>query len=559
MPLRAARRPVVIPLSSSASTPALRATALSRAYGDRRVLTDLSFAVDPGHRLGLVGENGIGKSTLLRLLAGVEEPDTGEVGRPADLAYLAQEPPFGADDTLDDVIGAALSEVRVIAAELESAAAALADGTAESATRYDLALAHAESAEVWDADARAQRVLAGLGLGGLDPSRRSGSLSGGQRSRLALAAVLVRRPRAVLLDEPTNHLDDDAADFLAGALAELPGAVVLASHDRVFLDEVVTEILDLDPGVDGPRVTGGSYTDFRAAKRIAREQWEQRWLAEREELSALRASVAPDGKARQVVHGRPMQDRNKMAYGRHGDIVQQQVGRRVRNAQRRLTELEREQVRKPPRELRFTAALTGATGREGTLVSVRDAVVPGRVTVPALDVHPDTALLVTGPNGSGKSTLLHLLAGDLEPSTGTAWRAKGVTVALLEQDVGLAEDDRSPRAVYELVTERLADPVPLQELSLVAPRDLDRPLRELSVGQRRRVVLALLVAQTPDVLLLDEPTNHISLALADELGDALRTAPGAVVVASHDRWLRRRWHGATVEVVDGRLVPTLSA
>ena len=521
------------------------------------MLTDLSFAVDPGHRLGLVGENGIGKSTLLRLLAGVEEPDTGEVHRPSDLAYLAQEPPFGESATVDEVIGAALSEVRALAAELESAASALADGTPESATRYDRALAHAEAAEVWDADARAQRVLAGLGLGDIDGARTSGSLSGGQRSRLALAAVLVRRPRAVLLDEPTNHLDDDAADFLAGALSELPGAVVLASHDRVFLDEVVTGILDLDPGVEGPRVIGGSYSDFRVAKRVAREQWQQRWLAEREELSALRASVAPDGKARQVVHGRPMKDRNKMSYGRHGDFVQQQEGRRVRNAQRRLTELEREQVRKPPRELRFAAPLTGATRRDGTLISVRDAVVPGRVRVPALDVHADTALLITGPNGSGKSTLLHLLAGDLTPATGTAWRAKGASVALLEQDVGLAQDDRTPRAVYELVTERLSDPVPLQELGLVAPRDLDRPLRELSVGQRRRVVLALLVAQTPDVLLLDEPTNHISLALADELGDALRSAPGAVVVASHDRWLRRGWHGAELSVVDG--APTLSA
>lgn len=546
---------------SSATTPVLRASGLSRAYGDRRVLTDLSFAVDPGHRLGLVGENGIGKSTLLRLLAGVEEPDTGDVARPADLAYLAQEPPFGAEATVAEVIGDALAEVRDIAAALESAAEALADGTPEAATRYDQALAHAEAAEVWDADARAQRVLAGLGLGDLEPGRRSGAMSGGQRSRLALAAVLVRRPRAVLLDEPTNHLDDDAADFLAAALAELPGAVVLASHDRVFLDEVVTEILDLDPGLDGPRVVGGTYTDFRAAKRIAREQWQQRWLAEREELSALRAAVAPDGKARQVVHGRPMKDRNKMSYGIHGDSVQQQAGRRVRNAQRRLDELEREQVRRPPRELRFASALTGRVQHDGTLISVRDAVVPGRISVPALDVHPDTALLVTGPNGSGKSTLLHLLVGDLAPATGTAWRAKGVTVALLEQDVGLATDDRTPRAVYDLVTERLTAAVPLQELGLVAPRDLDRPLRDLSVGQRRRVVLALLVAQTPDVLLLDEPTNHISLALADELGEALRTTPGAVVVASHDRWLRRRWHGDQIEVVDGRLraVPTLGA
>jgi macrolide transport system ATP-binding/permease protein len=398
-------------------------------------------------------------------------------------------------------------------------------------------------------------------------------MSGGQRSRLALAAVLVRRPGAVLLDEPTNHLDDEAAEFLAASLVELPGAVVLASHDRVFLDEVCTEILDLDPGLDGPRVIGGRYSDYREAKRVARERWEQRWLAEREELASLRASLAADGSARTLAPGRAMTDRNKMAYGNQGNRVGQQTSRRVRNARHRLDDLERVQVPRPPRPLRFTAALTAAAApgadpvagtpgstrsagqhaSVGTAITVRDAVVPARLRVDALDVHRDAALLVSGPNGSGKSTLLHLLAGDLAPVSGSVGRSRGVSVALLEQDVGLAEDERTPRAVYDLVTggsERLPA---LAELGLVAPRDLDRPLRALSVGQRRRVVLALLVVQKPDVLLLDEPTNHLSLTLADELTDALRSAPGAVVVATHDRWLRRTWHGQEVRVEDGRL------
>jgi macrolide transport system ATP-binding/permease protein len=565
-------------LPGSDRTPVLRAVGLSRAYGDRRVLTDLSLAVAPGHRLGLVGENGIGKSTLLRLLAGVEEPDSGTVERPADLAYLHQEPPFGPDATLAEVVEGALAEVRAIGAELEAAAAALAGpegGADAAAARYDHALAEAQAAEVWDADARAQRVLAGLGLADVEPARPTGQMSGGQRSRLALAAVLVRRPGAVLLDEPTNHLDDDAAEFLAASLVELPGAVLLASHDRVFLDEVCTEILDLDPGLDGPRVVGGRYRDYRKAKRVARERWEQRWLAEREESAALRASLAADGSARSLAPGRAMTDRNKMAYGLQGNRVGQQTSRRVRNARQRLDVLEREQVPRPPRPLRFTAALTsdgGSPAREpaagtpgstrstgqhaagGTAITVRQAVVPGRLRVDALDLHRDAALLVSGPNGSGKSTLLHLLAGDLVPASGSVGRARGVSVALLEQDVGLAEDPRSPRAVYDLVTAGAAHPVPLAELGLVAPRDLDRPLRELSVGQRRRVVLALLVVQKPDVLLLDEPTNHLSLTLADELADALRSAPGAVVVASHDRWLRRTWHGRELRVEDGRLL-----
>ena len=536
-------------------TPVLRATGVSRLLGDRRVLTDVSLAVPPGHRLGVVGENGAGKSTLLRLLAGVDRPDAGAVQRPPDLAYLHQEPPFGPDATLGEVVEEALTAVRAVAAELEAAAAALVDDSGpDAATRYDVALARAQAAEVWDADARAQRVLAGLGLAGVDPGRVSGSLSGGQRSRLALAAVLVRRPGAVLLDEPTNHLDDAAAEFLAAALVELPGAVVLASHDRVFLDEVCTEVLDLDPVLGGPRVVGGRYADYREAQRVARRQWQERWEAERGEVAALRAALAGDGVARSVAPGRAMTDRNKMAYGLQGDRVLQQVSRRVRDARRRLDDLEGTPTPRPPRELRFRGTLTAAVRGDGLALAVRGAEVPGRLVVDALDVHRDTALLVTGPNGSGKSTLLHLLAGDLAPARGTVQRARGVRVALLEQDVGLADDVRTPRAVYDLVTEGVADVVPLVELGLVAPRDVDRPLRELSVGQRRRVVLALLVAQAPDVLLLDEPTNHLSLALADELTEALRTAPGAVVVASHDRWLRRTWHGATTAVVDGRLV-----
>ncbi len=545
------------PADVSVRTPVLRATGVSRLFGDRRVLTDLSLAVAPGHRLGVVGENGAGKSTLLRLLAGVDRPDAGVVQRPPDLAFLHQEPPFGPEATLGDVLEDALAAVRAVAAELEAAATALAaDGAGPAAAaRYDAALAAAGAAEVWDADARAQRVLAGLGLAGVDPGRPNGSLSGGQRSRLALAAVLVRRPGAVLLDEPTNHLDDAAAEFLAAALVDLPGAVVLASHDRVFLDEVCTEVLDLDPVLGGARVVGGRFADYREAQRVARRQWQERWVAERDEVAALRVALAGGGTARSVAPGRAMTDRNTMAYGRAGDRVEQQVSRRVRDARRRLDEIEAAPVPRPPRPLRFHGTLTAAAARDGgPAVAVRGAEVPGRLVVDALDVHRDTALLVTGPNGSGKSTLLHLLAGDLPPARGTVQRARGVRVGLLEQDVGLADDDRTPRAVFGLVADGVPGAPPLVELGLVAPRDVDRPLRELSVGQRRRVVLALLVAQAPDVLLLDEPTNHVSLALADELAEALRTAPGAVVVASHDRWLRRTWHGATAAVVDGRLV-----
>ncbi|ROS72100.1 macrolide transport system ATP-binding/permease protein [Cellulomonas sp. PhB143] len=554
----------------------LAASDLSRSYDGRPVLVGLSLAVDPGHRTGLVGENGVGKSTLIRVLAGVEDPDAGDVVRPADLGYLHQELPHGPRTTVGEVVEAALAQVRAIEHELERAGAALADDTGPVATAaYDAALSRAEASDAWGADARAARTLAGLGLASIDRDRTVGRLSGGQRTRLGLAELLIRRPAALLLDEPTNHLDDDAAEFLADALRALPGAVLLGSHDRVFLDEVCTEILDLDPsrestsaGRTGATLYGGTYSDYLEAKRVERERWEQRFAAEQEELRGLRESVATT--SRELGYGR-RRDHDTMAFGVKGNDVQQQVSRRVRNARLRLDTLERDQVRRPPAPLRFApphlrtggrgAGAPGTSPTGDVVLWARGVVVPGGAGprldmpasgVPSIDVAAGARLLVTGENGAGKSTLLHVLAGDLAPGTGTAGRARGVEVALLEQDVHLDDDARTPRDLLALAggLDPLDRPA-VDSHGLVAPRDLDRSLRLLSVGQRRRVVLAMIVTRSPDVLLLDEPTNHLSLALAEELMAAVETWPGAVVVASHDRWLRRGWRGDVVHLAAG--------
>jgi macrolide transport system ATP-binding/permease protein len=173
--------------------------------------------------------------------------------------------------------------------------------------------------------------------------------------------------------------------------------------------------------------------------------------------------------------------------------------------------------------------------------------VPGRLAVDEFTVEPQARLLVTGANGAGKSTLLAAVAGRLEPVAGTIHRRRGLRVGLLEQDVRFADPVASPRRIYgEAVGERRAEAVPLTSLGLIAPRDLDRPVGALSVGQQRRLALALILARPPHLFLLDEPTNHLSLALATELEEALGAYPGAVVVASHDRWLRSRWEGVEV-------------
>ncbi|GAA3837656.1 ABC-F family ATP-binding cassette domain-containing protein [Amycolatopsis tucumanensis] len=527
---------------------ALVAHDLVRVLGDRRVLDGVSLTAAPGHRIGLIGENGAGKSTLLRVLAGVDRPDRGSVEHPADLGYLHQEMPFDPAATVADVVDDALAGAREDLAELERLGALLAEdeGLFDS---YSERLALAELHDAWDADRRAKMVLDGLGLGGVAPERRLGELSGGQRGRLALAALLVRRPSAVLLDEPTNHLDDGAAAFLEEQVRGLPGTVVVASHDRALLDAVCTDIVDLDPAVGGPVRFGGNYTGYLAQKRADRERWERRHAEEQEEIAALRDS--PGVTTHRVAPNRAPRDSEKMGYGHRAGRVQNSISRRVRNAARRLAELERTQVHAPPPPLRFRPDALAGEAPEEVLVSLRDVHVPGRLTVEHLDIGATARLLVTGPNGAGKSTLLHVLAGRLEVPG--VRRLPELRVGLLSQDTEFAVPSRTARETYAAAVGTEA--VPLESLGLLGKWDVDKPVGELSVGQRRRLALAILVANPPQLLLLDEPTNHLSPALCDELEDALGPGPGAIVVAAHDRRLREHWQGVEVRVHNGRIDP----
>ncbi|MGW4380186.1 ABC-F family ATP-binding cassette domain-containing protein [Kitasatospora sp. NPDC004531] len=542
--------------------PALIAHDLVRVLGGRRILDGLSLTAAPGRRLGLIGENGCGKSTLLRVLAGVDEPDAGSVVRPGELGFLHQEMPFDALATVADVLDEALREARADLAELDRLGEELAriqDGDPRQAgllAAYGTRLEQAQDREAWDADRRAALLLDGLGLGAVGPERTLGSLSGGQRGRLALAALLVRRPAAVLLDEPTNHLDDGAAAFLEEQLRALPGTVVVASHDRAFLDAVCTDLLDLDPAVDGPVRFGGAYRAYLSAKRAHRHRWERQYADEQRELEHLRRSA--EVTAHRLAPDRGPTDNEKMGHGHRAGRVQQQISRRVRDAAGRLADLERRQVARPPVPLRFAPdALTVATApdavsggdRPEPLVALHRVRVPGRLALEELEVAADERLLITGGNGTGKSTLLAVLAGRLDAG-GQVRRRPGLTVGLLTQDTAFDRPDCTARDTYRLALgPARAERVPLASLGLLAAADLDRPVGELSVGQRRRLALALLVARPPQLLLLDEPTNHLSPVLCDELEEAIGgQGPGAIVVAGHDRWLRRRWQGRQIDL-----------
>ncbi|MGW5668391.1 ABC-F family ATP-binding cassette domain-containing protein [Micromonospora sp. NPDC003776] len=527
------------------STAALIATDIVRIRGGRRVLDGLSLTAAPGHRIGLIGENGTGKTTFLRILAGVDEPDTGVVVRPPDLGFLHQELPFDPGTTVAAVLDDALRQAREDLAELDRIGTALAASTEGTAAHgrllaaYGATLERAQDRDAWDAERRALGVLDGLGLAGVPRDRTLAALSGGQRGRLALAALLIRRPAALLLDEPTNHLDDAAAGFCEEYLRGLPGVVVAASHDRAFLDAVCTDLLDLDPAIDGPVRYGGGYTAYLAEKRAEAGRWRRRYEEEQERLAELRLAAAVT--SRQVAHDRMPRDREKMGYGHRAGRVQNQVSRRVRDATRRLDTMERRQVAPPPEPLRFRPAALAAGAGDEVVVSLRQVEVPDRLRLARLDLRATDRLLVSGPNGAGKSTLLAVLAGAL-PAAGLTRVRPGLRVGLLAQDSSFPRPERTAREVFaQAVGADRADAVPLASLGLLGSAEVDKPVGELSVGQRRRLALAVLVADPPDLLLLDEPTNHLSPRLADELEEALATGPGAVVLASHDRRLRSRW------------------
>ena len=601
---------------------ALVARDVVRVLGGRRVLDGVDLTASPGQRIGLVGENGSGKTTLLRVLAGADEPEEGHVSRPGDLGLLHQEPPFAPGATVRDVIGDALAPTHDLLARLDRLGRLMAGAPDDGAVRaaYGDALERAERQEAWDAERRAALVRHGLGLGDISDDRPVTHLSGGERSRLALTALLIRRPDALLLDEPTNHLDDEALAFLEAHLRAMPGVVVAASHDRTFLDAVCTHIVDLDPvhrpGEGGSLVRyTGAYSAYRRAKIAERARWGQAYEEFLDEVEELTRSI--ESTARRVAPGRAMKDNNKMGYDRHGARVEATVSSRVRNARQRLADLLADQVPRPPAPLRFRSAVGadptaagdditantattpahnrtthsaasdtaaspahnrtgrgtatthshpdhssatdtiatsdgGRAGRDfvgnraggfvatghGALVLLQPALVPGRLHLDRVAVDERDRLLVTGPNGAGKSTLLHLLASP------AAVRRPGTRVALLTQEDDVDRPHLTPAQV-------LGDTASIVELGLLTAADAGRPLGQLSVGQRRRVALALAIVRAPHVLLLDEPSNHLSLTLVEDLEAALDVAPAAVVVATHDRWLRSRWSGRHLRLENG--------
>ncbi|MFF8807337.1 ABC-F family ATP-binding cassette domain-containing protein [Streptomyces omiyaensis] len=526
------------------------------AFGDRRVLDQVSFTVRPGEKAVVVGENGSGKSTLLRLLDGALTPDEGEVlvRFPGSVARLAQTLPetypVGPDDTVQDAVDLALAGLRALEAELREAEAGLGDAGPDALAAYGELLDRFEERGGYSADAGVASSLHALGLGHVTGDRPLATLSGGEQARLALACVLSSGAELLLLDEPTNHLDRDAVDWLRGRLAAHRGTALVVTHDRAFLTGFATTVLEVDRDLRTVLRYGDGWAGYRAAKAAERRRRTQEHLEWREEVARTEGLVAAAGQRLAVTGKDPRQ-----GFGKHRRSSENKLSGQVRMARRRLDELLREPVAAPPEPLRFGGRFAGpsdAGPSDGPVVELEGVVVGDRLAVDGLRIGAGERLLVSGPNGAGKTTLLRVLAGELAPDAGVVRHAG--RVGHLAQELPHSPTRRTALAVWAE-----GRPGPAEEhaeellaLGLLREEDLAVPVAALSAGQRRRLEIALLVSRPAELLVLDEPTNHLAPALVEELEEAVAAFPGAVVAVSHDREFRERFAGRGLELSGGR-------
>ncbi|WP_328883935.1 ribosomal protection-like ABC-F family protein [Streptomyces sp. NBC_00299] len=526
---------------------------VTKSYGTRTVLDQVSFTVRPGEKAAVIGENGSGKSTLLRLLAEAEVPDAGEitVSFPGGVGHLTQTLDLDPDCTVQDAVDLALTELRDMERRLREAEESLGGASQDELAAYGELLMAYEERGGYEADARVDAAMHGLGIAGITRDRVLGSLSGGEQSRLALACVLAAAPELLLLDEPTNHLDATAVRWLEDHLRAHRGTVVAVTHDRGFLERIATTILEVDRDAHTVHRYGDGWTGYRTAKAAARRRAAQEHADWLEEVARTEELVEAAGKRLAGTGKDPRQ-----GFGKHRRSHEAKLGGQVRAARERLAHLRRNPVAAPPEPLRFTATLSAAGGghpAERPLAELDDVMVAERLRLDGtLTIASGQRMLVTGENGAGKTTLLRVLAGDLEPDAGAVRRP--ARTGYLAQELPprstrlplLAAFAAGRPGLPEEYAERLL------ALGLFREEDLHVPVAALSAGQQRRLQIAILVTRPADLLVLDEPTNHIALDLIEDLEAALAAYPGAVVAVSHDRGFRERFTGERLELRAGR-------
>lgn len=513
----------------------VRADGVRVVLGGRVVLSDVSATVSAGARLAIVGENGRGKTTLLHVLAGLTVPEQGTIQRTGTIGLAQQALHARSGETVGTLVASAMRASQHALDELDTATTAMADGKEGADEAYATALDAATRLDAWDAERRITVALAGLDACA-DRQRPLSTLSVGQRYRVRLACILGAHYDMLMLDEPTNHLDADGLAFLTGRLRQHSGGVAVVTHDRALLKDVAEEFLDLDPSEDGrPRSFAGGYAGWQEGRSRQWTSWVQDYEAQQEEHQRL-AAAANEARDRLSTGWRPDKGHGKHQRQSRAPGVVQTFRRR-----QEALETHRITVPEPPRPLRWPEL----PARPGSpLLSSDSVTVSGRLHQHvSLALNSGDRLLVTGSNGAGKSTLLAILAGDLEPATGTIHRHSRTRVAYLRQEVPPWPATALAHELYDQHVGRLRSSghltdkelLPLTATNLLDSDALRTPVGRMSQGQQRRLDLALRLASRPNLLIFDEPTNHLSALLVDDLTAALHSTAAAVVVATHDR------------------------
>ncbi|MDF1799641.1 MAG: ABC-F family ATP-binding cassette domain-containing protein [Planctomycetota bacterium] len=491
---------------------------LKRQFGAKEVLAGASLQVERGDKIGIVGRNGEGKTTLLRHVEGEEKPDSGKVqiAKGARMAYVRQSPSFAPGETVRAYVETGLDAVHELQAELAHLEQLMCE--VEGDKLDSILHQHGEKSERmeflggWDADHRIESVMHGIGL---DPAlwdREARTLSGGEKSRTALARELVSAPDLLLLDEPTNHLDLEGIEWLEAYLKDLKSAVVIVSHDRRLLNRAVTKIVELEHGKTNSYP--GNYSKYLALKEerfeVAFREWKQQSEHIRKEENFIKKHMGSQ--------------RTAEAKGR-----QKKLSHIVRVSQ------PHHDVRRPRLKLKQVAR-GGEMVFEGLQLDVGYDGVP---LLSGVDVRLGRGdrLGIVGPNGAGKTTLLKVLASMMEPLGGELRFGHKAIVGYYDQNTSHLDDAES---VYEHVRIRYPQMTHLEIRSHLAQflfrgSEVDAVVGQLSGGERARVALALLMLESPSWLAMDEPTNHLDLAARTAIEEFLASFPGAIITISHDR------------------------
>ncbi|MGG1251988.1 ribosomal protection-like ABC-F family protein [Brevibacillus agri] len=522
-------------------------TQLEKSYGADPVLQGVTLEIKAGERVGIVGPNGAGKTTLFKLLAGIESPDAGELYRAKGTvwAYLPQSPHYPADWTGEDVVASAFADVRHIQEqmrELEGQMALLYENEAELnrlMQRYQKLQDEFEQLEGYQWETRMAQVTQGLGVSAELLATPFAQLSGGEKTKAGLAKLLCQKSDVLLLDEPTNHLDVEAMEWLEQFLQSYPGTVLIISHDRYFLDAVVTSIYHVDGGEAEYYI--GNYSAF---------------AAEREER-LLRQFAAYQEQQKKIKKMKETIKRLK-EWGNRSNPPNEAFHRRAKSMEKALARIER--IERPKMEADRMGLQFKKTDRSGQDVLIVKGVHKAYGGKP---LFSDASLLLRfgerkallGPNGCGKSTLIRMLLGEIEPDAGTLKLGSSVKVGYLSQQA--LEGDQNQRLIDAFrdvakVTE--AEARHLLARFLFYGEHVFKRISQLSGGERMRLRLAQLMHQDINLLILDEPTNHLDIEARETLEEALADFHGSLFIVSHDRYFLQKMVDGVFWVEDRQLV-----